>query len=140
MIRFLNMLQGSTSLILVVVSAILGWPIWITVLGLLIPIGIGLIVFGMEKKSPKGRAREYIEIICSFVFGVGGLILWLLNSEIRLTLSYSTPLWMALTALPSVMFNLGIVVAWVCWIIVWLFGNLQDFFERISGEKVSGKI
>ncbi|HWS49005.1 MAG TPA: hypothetical protein VN174_03080 [Candidatus Methanoperedens sp.] len=136
--RFLSTMQGLVSMIFVVVSAIFGWPIWLTILGLLVPMLLSFVIFSSREESPKGRTREIVELAFGLVLGVGGLLYWAFSSETRLSLSQATPLWMAIAALPSVLFNLGVAFAWVCWILGTLFGYLQEFFEWISGETVRG--
>jgi len=140
MIKILNIVQGLVSLFLVAVVAITGGPIWIAILGLIIPITISVIIFGMEEKSPKGRMREFIEIIFGFIFGVGGLLFWAFSSKgLSLSLETSTPLWLALTTVPSVLFNLGIIVAWICWLVGAFLGYIQEFLEYVSGQTVRAR-
>jgi hypothetical protein len=137
MIRFLNTLQGLISLGLVVFSAILGWPIYIVIVGLIAPIAISLIItIGLKETSPKGRIREAIEALIE-LFGLGVLTFWAINSEV--SLHGSTPWWMALVALLPVLFNLGIIVAWICWLASAFLGYAQELFEFISGETVRAK-
>jgi len=137
MIRILSTLQGVISFILVVVSSVLGWPIWVTIIGLLTPIAISLIiVFSLRgEETPKGRIREIIEAISGFVFGIGGVLFWTL-SPAHPTMDSSTPWWFGLTALPSVVFNLGIYLAWVFWLLEKFFSFAQEAFEFFSGESV----
>jgi len=138
MIRILSVCQGLISLILVVLAAILGWPVWITIIGLIAPIAISLvIVFSLREETPKGRLRETIEVISGFVIGIGGLFFWAFGSSDP-TLESSTPWWFALAALPSMFFNLGYYVAWVFWILGVAFGYVQEFLELCSGEQVRG--
>jgi hypothetical protein len=136
MVRILNIFQGLISLVLVVASATLGWPIWVTIIGLIAPIAISLIiVISLREETPKGRTRETIEVASGFVLGVGGLLFWAFGSS-NPTLESSTPWWFSLAALPSAIFNLGIYIAWLFYLICQFTAYAQKFLEYCSGETV----
>ncbi|MFA5025331.1 MAG: hypothetical protein WC503_02405 [Candidatus Shapirobacteria bacterium] len=136
MTRFLNTLQGMVSLVLVVLAGVFGWPIWMAILGIVIPIALSFVIFTSREESPKGRTREGIELVAGIIIGIGGMLFWLFGSEIRPSLSSATPLWLAVSALPSVLFNLGIVFAWICMVLNLLFSYGQELFEFLAGERV----
>jgi len=138
MVRILNVAQGLISLVMVVLAAIFGWPVWITIIGLVVPIAISLvIVIALREETPKGRIRETIEVAAGFVLGFGGLLFWAFGSS-NPTLESSTPWWFALAAFPSMFFNLGYYLAWVMWILGVVFGYAQEFLEYCSGESING--
>lgn len=137
MVRFLNLIQGAVSLVFVALAGFLGWPVYIAIIGLIVPIAISLIiVIGLRETSPKGRIREAAEALVE-LFSLAGLTFWAINSVV--SLKSAVPMWIALAALLPVLFNLGIIVAWVCWIAGAFLGYAQEFFEFISGETVRAK-
>lgn len=136
MTRLLNTLQGIVSLVMVVLAGVFGWPIWMAILGIVVPIALSFVIFTKREESPKGRAREGIELAAGIIIGIGGMLFWLFGSEVRPSLSSATPIWLGIAALPSVFFNLSVYIAWICMVLNLLFSYGQEFFEFLSGEKV----
>jgi len=144
MVRILNIVQGLISLVFLVIAAILGWPVWMAMIGLLVPIAISLvIVLVLKEETPKGKLRETIELLSELFIGIGGLLFWAFDSSVDLSLDSSMPIWLAVAGTPSMLFNLGLVLAWlskgletVSELLRKFFELLRKFFEICSGETV----
>jgi len=135
MIRFLNFLQGIISLVFVVLAALLGWPVWVSVIGIILPLALSLVIIALRAETPKGRAREVIEMLCGFIIGVGGILIWAL-APVEASLGSSTPWWSVFAALPSVLFNLGLYIAIVFYFLRLVCNWGQKIFEFFGGERV----
>jgi len=136
MIGFLNVLQGIFSL-LVVVGALLGWPVWFTIIGLIATLAVGLIIVFLREESGKDPLREIIEMATSFIFGIGGLLFWSFSADDP-TLADETPWGFVFTALPSALFNLGPYMAWVLKGVAKVSQWLAEAIEWIAGRAVGG--
>ncbi len=135
MIRFLNLLQGIFSLS-VIAGYILEWPVKYAFIGIFAPIIIGaIIVLILREETPKGKLREGIELLFGAILGVGGLLYWAFSSP-NVNLESITPWWLMIAAWPSILFNLGIIFAWVSYLLARLFDFIKQTLEIFSGETI----
>ena len=134
MIRILNIIQGIFSLS-VMAAYVLGWPVRYAFIGIFIPMFIGaLIVLVLREETPKGKIREAIELLFGFILGVVGLLYWAFTTPA--TLDSATPWWLMVAAWPSILFNLGIIFAWISYALARFFDFLRQTLEIFSGESI----
>ncbi len=134
MIRVLNFLQGIFS-VSVVAVVILQWPVKYAFIGIFIPMFIGaLIVLVLREETPKGKIREAIELLFGTILGIGGLLYWAFTTPA--TLKSTAPWWLMIAAWPSILFNLGIIFAWISYALARFFDFLRQTLEIFSGETI----
>lgn len=134
MIRFLNLLQGLFSLSVVAV-VVLQWPVKYAFLGIFIPMFIGaLIVMVLREETPKGKLREGIELLFGVILGIGGLMFWAFTSPVNI--ESIAPWWLMIAAWPSILFNLGIIFAWISYALARFFDFVKQTLEVFSGETI----
>jgi hypothetical protein len=120
----------------VVVVVLLEWPVKYAFIGIFIPMFIGaLIVLVLREVTPKGKIREAIELLFGLVLGVGGLMYWAFSSP-NVNLESISPWWLMVAAWPSILFNLGIIFAWVSYLLARFFDFVKQTLEIFSGETI----
>lgn len=135
MIRILNVLQGTFSLS-VIAAYVLGWPVKYAFIGIFAPMIIGaMILLVLKEDTPKGKIREAIELLFGLVLGIGGLMYWAFSSP-NVNLESTTPWWLMVAAWPSILFNLGIIFAWISYALARFFDFLRQILEIFSGETI----
>jgi hypothetical protein len=134
MVRLLNVVQGVVTLFTIVLAVFFKYPIWVPVMGVFFEIVMSLVIVFKRLESPKGRAREAIECIVAFLFGIGGVVYIAFTGG--LNSQTITPWWFIIAGLPAFLFNLGFYLAWTMKGIETIFKVLGMFFEYCSGEKI----